>query len=166
MMETVTTHAQGTDTWKEVTNHTIISAYNPLPDTGNWHPYPGALARIEHFRALAPGWSGHHAAAIVEASRTAAIRLLEQAWGEFGSSVAEPTVIAPTSDGGVAFEWIIKNDDAETGVEVVCLPTRYEYSLRDRTTGRLGEDSEGTDLGFILHNVLKPRVAGHKVLSR
>ncbi len=129
-------------------------------------PYPGALAQIEGFSTLESGWNGHHAAAISPGTREAAVRLLDQIWHEFKVSVPEPSIVVPTSDGGVALEWIVKDGDAERGVEIVCLPSRYEYSVRDRATGRLGEESESADPGFLLLHVIKTRVAGHKVVSR
>jgi len=133
---------------------------------GHWQPYPATTARIRQLGGLETGWNGHHAARIAQASQDAAVRFLERVWNEFKTSVAEPTVVAPTSDGGVALEWIVKDGDRERGVEIVCMPSRYEYSIRNRGTRRLEDDSEAADVQTILFNVIKPHVAGHFILAR
>lgn len=129
-------------------------------------PYPVSVTRIERLAELDPGWNGHNAPRIPEASRAAAVSFLERVWSEFGSSVPEPTVVAATSDEGVALEWIVKDGDRERGVEIVCLPARYEYSVRNRQTGRLEQDAEGIAPQQILFDVIKPYVAGHFVLAK
>lgn len=126
-------------------------------------PYPGALARIEQLATLEPGWNGHRAAPISKDSQRAAIEFLRHVWAEFGRSVAEPSIVAPTPDGGVALEWIVQDGD-ERGVEVVCFPAWYEYTVRNRRTGAIEDEAERTWPDRILPNVIKPRVVGHAVL--
>ena len=129
-------------------------------------PYPGAAARIEQLASLNRDWNGHGAMRVAEASRKAALGFLDRVRQEFGTSVPEPTVVAPTSDGGIALEWIVRERTHEKGVEVVFLPTGIEYSLRNRDNGRLEDDRENVDVDFLLLNVIKPHVAGHFVLAK
>ena len=122
----------------------------------------GARDRIAQLAALEPGWNGHRAAAISKDSQQAAITLLQYAQTEL-AAVADPTTIAPTPDGGVALEWIVKDRD-ERGVEVVCFPTWYEYTVRNRSTGVIEDDAEHATRDQVLLNAIKPHVAGHIVL--
>ena len=126
-------------------------------------PYPGALHRIAQLATLEPGWNGHRAAPISKDSQRAAVYFLSQVWAEFGSSVAEPSIVAPTPDGGIALEWIVQDGD-ERGVEVVCFPAWYEYTVRNRRTGAIEDEAERARPNRILLNVIKPRVVGHAVL--
>ena len=126
-------------------------------------PYPGTLNRIAQLATLEPGWNGHRAAPISKDSQRAAIAFLADVWMEFGTTVAEPTIVAPTPDGGVALEWIVQDGD-ERGVEVVCFPAWYEYTVRNRRTGAIEDEAERTGRQRILLNVIKPSVVGHVVL--
>jgi hypothetical protein len=131
-------------------------------------PYPGATEKIEGMGELPAGWNGHYPSEIGSAAQETAKRFLRLVWNEFGSAVPEPTVVAPTSDGGIALEWIAKEGDRERGIEVVCFANgRYEYSVRNRTTGRLDEGQEDVlDPEVVLLNVIKPYVAGRFILAR
>lgn len=126
-------------------------------------PYPGALSRIAPLATLEPGWNGHRAAPISKDGRRAAIAFLADVWMEFGTTVAEPTIVAPTPDGGVALEWIVQDGD-EVGVEVVCFPAWDEYTVRNRRTGAIEDEAERAWRDRILRNVIKPHVVGHAVL--
>lgn len=139
---------------------------SPVEDKSGWKAYPSAVRRIEGTAEHGRGWNGHDAPPIPKASREAALHFLAMLWNEFQSTVPEPTVVAPTSDEGVAFEWIVKDDrDHERGIEIVCLPGhRYEYSIRNRDTRQVLDDAETSDAGFILRNVIKAHVANHFVL--
>lgn len=129
-------------------------------------PYPVAMNRIQDLAKLQSGWNGHGAVVPTPASLRAAQDFLSYVWNEFGSMVAEPTVVAATSDGGVAVEWIVKAGDREKGVEIVFLPKGIEYSVRDRDAGRLEDSGENVDAGFLLLNVIKAHVAGRFILAR
>ncbi len=136
----------------------------PVPQR---QPYPVAVTRIERFAELEQGWNGHDAAPIARRRRDTPIEFLYRVASEFGSAVPEPTVVAATSDGGVALEWIAKADGEERGIEIVFLPNgSNEYSARNRDERRVLDDGENLDLGFLLLNVIKPHVAGHFVLAR
>jgi len=123
--------------------------------------YPAAIARIERLKQREPGWNAHRSLNVTQASREAAIVFLRKLWAEFGASVPEPSVVAPTAIGGVAVEWVVKDLGEERGIEVVCLPERYEYSIRNRATGRLEDDSQNASLRSILTSVIKLHVADH-----
>ena len=131
-------------------------------------PYPSAVSQIEAMEDLETGWNGHRASRISKGSQQSAIQFLWRVWEEFRNAVPEPTIVAPTSDGGVALEWIVKYGTEERGIEIVCLPAnRYEYSVRNRVTGQLEEDQEGIlDLGMIMRNVIKPHVAHQFVRAK
>ncbi len=128
-----------------------------------WPAYPITIQTISELGPLPDGWNGHRAARITQESQRAAITFLTRVWNEFGSSVPEPTVVAPTSDGGVAVEWIVKDGGAVRGVEIVFIDNRNEFSVRNRDTRVLERDGENVDARYLLFEVIKPHVAGHFV---
>ena len=125
--------------------------------------HQATIARISQPGELGSGWNGHRAAPISKESQVAAIALLHLVSMEFGLSVAEPTIVAPTPDGGVALEWIVKDRD-ERGVEVVCFPAWYEFTVRNRRTGKIEDDAEHVSRDNVLLNAIKPYVVGRLVL--
>lgn len=128
--------------------------------------YPATVAKITQLGHLPPGWNGHAAPKVSPAAQIQAIDFLSRVWREFYTSVPEPTIVAPTSDAGVALEWIVKAGSGELGVEVVFLDGSTEYSVRDREQQKIVEDGEKVDVSFLLYEVLKRRVAGHFVLAK
>lgn len=129
-------------------------------------PYPATVAKIAQLTQLEPGWNGHRAARISPAAQMGAIDFLAKVWAEFGTSVPEPTVVVPTPDGGVALEWIVKDDHRVMGVEIVFLDRGNEYSVRDRDGQRLDDEGENVAASVLLYEVIKPRVAGRFVLAK
>ena len=129
-------------------------------------PYPAAAAKILSFGSLEKGWNGHKASRIPTAAQTMALEFLTTVWNKFGTSVAEPTEVAPTSDGGVALEWIVKDGGRDKGVEVVIFERRNEYTVRDRVEGHIESDAEDVDFDFLLRNVIDRYVAGHFILAK
>jgi hypothetical protein len=110
-----------------------------------------AITRIERIGAMKPGWNGHRAPVTSPEVRSTAISFLRKLSANFGVSVPEPTLVAPTSDGGIALEWRLRTP-AEA-IEFVFLPRGlHEYTLRDLNKGhldRIGEDvSEDELLGL------------------
>jgi hypothetical protein len=95
------------------------------------------MAKIRDLSLLRRDWNGHGAAPLSPESRRAAEDFLAAVWSEFGPSVAEPTVVAPTSDGGVAVEWIVNDGRRVKAVEVVFLARGNEFSVRDRERRQL-----------------------------
>jgi hypothetical protein len=128
--------------------------------------FHASIERVKHLERLPRDWNGHGAAPISATARRSAILVLDRTWQMFGPMMPAPTIIAPTTDGGVALEWIIRDQRGEHGVEIVCLAAgdRFEYSVRDRVSGTLQDDLENASL-HQLEMLLKTRVLNHPVVA-
>ena len=129
-------------------------------------PYPAAAAKILSFGSLDRGWNGHKAARIPTTVQTQALEFLISIWNKFGTSVAEPTEVAPTSDGGVALEWIVKEGVRDKGIEIIVFDRHSEFTVRDRADGTIEQDAESVDFDFLLRNVIDRYVSGHFILAK
>lgn len=122
-------------------------------------PFTRSILRIERMpTTLKPGWDGHGAAVPGEAICTVATNFLRRVAGKFGTDVPEPTVVAPTSDGGVSVEWRLKTPSE--AVELVFLPNDlHEYTVRDIELRHIEQSDEGVSVDD-LFEVVKLIVAG------
>jgi hypothetical protein len=108
---------------------------------GSTGPFEGAISRIRGIASMQPGWNGHGAAVAPREVRGTAIDFLLRLAQNFGTSIPAPTLVAPTSDGGVTLEWRLR-EPAEA-IEFVFLPGGlHEYAFRDLDQDRLDRAEE------------------------
>ena len=128
---------------------------------GTREPFRAAIAKVHQIGFMKPGFNGHNAAVANAEVRQNAEDFLRKLLKHYGTSVPAPTLVAPTSDGGVAIEWRLKNPSE--AVEIIILPRGlHEYAIRDLGKGRLDdarEDVPEQDLLNLVKLVVVGRVA-------
>ena len=105
-----------------------------------------AISDIERIGSMEAGWNGHGAPIAALEVRNQAIGFLRRLLSNFGTSIPAPTLIAPTSDGGVTLEWRLR--EPSEAIEFVFLPNgSHEYSFRDLDKDRLDRVEEDVPEG-------------------
>ena len=122
--------------------------------------FENSIEKIEHIGKMSPGWNGFKAAVADASVRHAAISFLQEVGQRFPSDVHEPTIVAPTPDGGVAIEWRLA--DAPRCFELVFMPHgAREWALREKErTIDYAEDANEAEL----FDLMKRHVAGHTTI--
>lgn len=119
----------------------------PMKD---YRPFAESIALINRIGEMEPGFNGHHAAVATLTVRQDAIRFLSRLASSYGTSVPEPSMVAPTSDGGVALEWRLQWPSEV--IEIVFLPNgAHEYTQHAVANDKLSqvqvyEDAHEDDL--------------------
>ena len=118
--------------------------------------FAAAIEKIESIQKMSPGWNGFRAAVASEDVRRAAIEFLRDIPRRFPADVSEPTIVAPTPDGGVVLEWRLVH--WPRSLELVFLPNGvYEWALREKErTLQYADDATTNEL----FDVMKQHVFG------